>query len=216
MNNEVKLYYRAESQNNTIGQNSYIGDLSRVRDSILGNYVHIDRFNCILKTKIGNYSYTGPYDMVFNAHIGNFVSISYGVTIGPPEHNYHRLSMHPFIYDTRFNIFDRDDVVYNEKFDKKVEIGNDVWIGCNSTILRGVKIGDGAIVGANSLVKHDVPPYAIVVGCPAKILKYRFSEEIIEELLRIEWWHWDVEKIKRNKDLFIDENINLSKLKLLL
>jgi virginiamycin A acetyltransferase len=79
-------------------------------------------------------------------------------------------------------------------------IGNDVWIGYEATLLPGVKVGDGAIIGAKAVVSRDVPPYTIVGGNPARILRQRFSEEVIQELLQIAWWHWDIEKISRNLD----------------
>lgn len=88
---------------------------------------------------------------------------------------------------------------------KPIEIGNDVWIGANVTILRGVHIGDGAVIGANTLVNKDIPPYAIVVGCPARVIKYRFEETVIQKLLNLKWWNWTDEKIQRNLALFQDE-----------
>ncbi|CDX56463.1 Chloramphenicol acetyltransferase [Mesorhizobium plurifarium] len=77
-----------------------------------------------------------------------------------------------------------------------ITVGNDVWIGNGAMILPGIKIGDGAIVGAGSVVTKDVPPYAIVGGSPARLIRYRFSEEIISKLLAIQWWRWDDEKVK--------------------
>jgi acetyltransferase-like isoleucine patch superfamily enzyme len=84
-------------------------------------------------------------------------------------------------------------------------IGNDVWIATGSTVLSGVTIGNGAVVAANSVVTSDVPPYAVVGGSPAKILKYRFTPDIIAVLQEIEWWNWDINRIKRNKHLFYNE-----------
>lgn len=75
-------------------------------------------------------------------------------------------------------------------------VGNDVWIGAHSTIMSGVRIGDGAIIGATATVTKDVPPYAIVVGNPSRIIRYRFTEEQISALLKIQWWEWPEEKIK--------------------
>lgn len=82
----------------------------------------------------------------------------------------------------------------------QVLIGNDVWIGDNVTILGGVRIGDGAVIAAGAVVVKDVPPYAIVGGNPAKIIKYRFPEETIERLRRIAWWDWDGEKIRECRE----------------
>jgi hypothetical protein len=78
-----------------------------------------------------------------------------------------------------------------------ITIENDVWIGAKSTIMSGVKIGNGAVIGATTTVTKDVPPYAIVVGNPGKVVKYRFTEKQIDLLLQISWWNWDEEKIKR-------------------
>lgn len=77
-----------------------------------------------------------------------------------------------------------------------IYVGNDVWIGAKSTIMSGVTIGDGAIIGSTSTVAKDVPPYAIVVGNPGKVVKYRFTQAQIDGLLQIKWWNWDEEKIK--------------------
>jgi virginiamycin A acetyltransferase len=77
-------------------------------------------------------------------------------------------------------------------------IGNDVWVGYKATIMSGVTIGDGAIIAAHSVVTKDVEPYAIVGGNPAKLIKKRFSEERIQQLLEMAWWNWDIEKISAN------------------
>lgn len=89
-------------------------------------------------------------------------------------------------------------------------VGNDVWFGYGSTVKNGVTIGDGAIIAANAMVVKDVPPYAIVAGNPAKVVKMRFSEETIEKLLEIAWWDWDIEKISNNLDSIC--NLDLKKL----
>lgn len=85
-----------------------------------------------------------------------------------------------------------------------VTIGNDVFIGANVTILDGVTIGDGAVIGAGAVVSKDIPPYAIAVGCPIEIKKYRFTAEQIAALQRIQWWNWDEERLKDVKEMFTD------------
>ena len=83
-----------------------------------------------------------------------------------------------------------------------VKIGNDVWIGARAIILPGVTVGDGSIIGAGAVVTHDVPSYAIVAGVPARIIRFRFSNEQVVKLLKISWWKWDEQKILENLDLF--------------
>ena len=87
-----------------------------------------------------------------------------------------------------------------------VTVGNDVWIGYGATILSGVTIGDGAVIGTHAVVTKDVPPYAIVAGNPGKIVKYRFSEEIINKFLEIKWWDWDYEQIYKTIPLLQNED----------
>ena len=86
----------------------------------------------------------------------------------------------------------------------QIIIGNDVWLGQNTTILGGVKIGNGAVVGAGAVVAKDIPPYAIAVGNPARVIKYRFDEETIKKLLAVKWWNWDLKKIADNFPLMND------------
>lgn len=85
---------------------------------------------------------------------------------------------------------------------KQIEIGNDVWIGANAILLPGVKIGDGAIIGAGAVVTRDVEPYAVVGGVPAKVIKYRYSKELVKSFLQIKWWDWPISKIEENIELF--------------
>lgn len=85
---------------------------------------------------------------------------------------------------------------------KGVEIGNNVWIGDRVIILPGIKIGDGAVIGAGSVVTKDVSPFCIHAGNPAKFIKKRFEDDVIELLLKIKWWDWSLEQMKANKDLF--------------
>ena len=88
-------------------------------------------------------------------------------------------------------------------------VGNDVWIGTEALIMQGINIGDGAVIAARSVVTKDVPPYAIVGGNPAKLIRYRFSREEIEKLLLVKWWNWDIEKIRQNLNLLQSSNVEM-------
>lgn len=119
-----------------------------------------------------------------NTYIGRYCSISRNVNIGSSNHDISGLSTGVLTHD-----FSEEKGV--EKETKSTYIGCDVWIGVNATILGGVKIGHGAVVGAGAVVTKDVPPYAVVGGVPAKIIKYRFDEETIAKLLELQWWKLD-------------------------
>ena len=150
---------------------------------------------------IGNYtSINGPTTFISSKHnqikIGNFTSIAHNVTIIEYNHNLNKLS-------TSFlgkKLSGRSFV--NDTWSKgPIEIGNDMWIGAGSSVLSGVRIGNGAVIGANSIVNTDVPDYAIVAGNPAKIIRYRFSDDIIDKLNEIEWYNLDLDTLHKFPDI---------------
>ncbi|WP_299099020.1 CatB-related O-acetyltransferase [uncultured Winogradskyella sp.] len=152
--------------------------------------------------EIGRYtSLNGPNTDVV-AHggkviIGQFCSIARNVSMQVSNHAMARATTYP-IFKNIFNEEINDDFI--SKGD--IVIGNDVWIGAHSLILSGVKINDGAVIAANSVVTVDIPAYAIVAGSPAKVIKYRFSPETIDQLSVKKWWDWPLEKIKKERDFF--------------
>jgi len=135
--------------------------------------------------------------------IGSFCSIARNVNIQEFNHRTDRITSY-FILQNIFEENISNDIYSNGP----IEIGNDVWIGAQSIILSGAKIGDGAIIAANSVVRGEIPPYAIAIGSPAKVIKYRFDAETITLLLNLKWWDWSLDKIKAHKELF---KIKLSK-----
>lgn len=198
--------------NSTLYDNVYIGKFASVNDSTLHRNVVIGDYSRIWNVEIGKYSYVGRNSDIRKAVIGKFVSISWNVTIGPPEHLITSLSTHPFIYSNNWDLLSHDSLVSHDEYSSSCEIGHDVWIGANVVILRGVKIGTGAVIGAGAVVTHDVPPYAIVVGVPARILKYRFSQDVIEALLNSKWWDAPPEKISKLVKLINNKNLEEKKL----
>lgn len=183
-----------------VHESAKIGMLSDILKCDIAESCMTGRFSKMAYSEMGIASYIGDYTVVINSTIGKFCSISWGVTIGPEEHDFSRLTTHSFLYSLKsFKIVQQK---YYSPFEKPCNIGNDVWIGSNATILRGVTIGDGAVIGANSIVTKDVPPYSIVVGNPGKIIKYRFEPNIIRQLLELKWWDLPIYVISENAALF--------------
>lgn len=151
--------------------------------------------------EIGKYSY-GCFkidgSIIRGTKIGAFCSIGSGGKIGGVQHPQNYISTHPFLYNSNRGFIPKDLIL--DIPNRAPIIEDDVWIGENVVMLNNVIVGKGAIVGAGAVVTKNVPPYSVVAGVPAKILKYRFSEEEIDSLLMIDWGQWD--------DEYIQENIN--------
>lgn len=151
--------------------------------------------------KIGGFTYINENFFSKNVKcIGRYCSIAPNVILGHYSHPTNTISHHNVFYGVgrwmdewhsyKNSVLDVRDLVQKTG---PIEIGNDVWIGVNSIIMNGVKIGDGAICGAMSVVTHDVPPYAVVAGNPAKIIRYRYEKDIIARLLKLAWWNYPPE-----------------------
>ena len=162
--------------------------------------VRLERFSKVADhASMGRMSYLSELStLARRCQLGRYCSVARFVEIGPIEHPVDYLSSHPFQY-SRHHFANQEAWESFERceFDEKpgAIVGNDVWIGLNAVILRGVTVGHGAIVGAGAVVTKDVPPYAIVVGNPAKILRYRFDAETIQRLLDVAWWDMELEEL---------------------
>jgi acetyltransferase-like isoleucine patch superfamily enzyme len=136
--------------------------------------------------------------------IGSYCSIADGVQIYlGGEHNVNWVTTYPF------NVFRKagKHITGHPKTKGDVKIGNDVWIGKEAMILSGVTIGDGAVIAARSIVSKDIEPYAIAGGNPVREIRKRFDDKIIEELLKIRWWEWDIQRIDRALSLLLNNDI---------
>ncbi|KPG71222.1 DapH/DapD/GlmU-related protein [Enterococcus sp. RIT-PI-f] len=174
-----------------------IGKDSHVQDSKLEDYVEIGEANHIDHSTLDAYTYTGQYCFIQNSHIGRFVSIAAAVRIGPTNHPYERPSQHLFAYNGEgYGFKPKDSDFLAKRKEKTTTIGNDVWIGHGAVVQAGVTVGNGAVIASNAVVTKDVPPYAIVGGVPAKIIKYRFDPATIEALQAIAWWNWSREELE--------------------
>lgn len=150
---------------------------------------------------VGMYTHGGcfvRYNVARHTTIGRYCSISRQVKMFTVDHPTKFKSTHAFFFNPALKFCDRylvDSI--------PLKVGNDVWIGEYAVILSHVtEVGDGAVIGAGTVVNKNVPPYAIVLGNPARVVRYRFSKEIIEELLASQWWEKDVEELKPHIDGF--------------
>lgn len=161
------------------------------------------------RVSVGRFTYGDPQLMLWSEdehiEIGAFCSIANEVVIfGGGEHRTDWVTTFPLRIAFDDNLAGKDGHPATKGTTK---IGNDVWIGFRSIILSGITIGDGAVIGAGSIVASNVPPYAVVVGNPAKVLKFRFSDEIIKKLLDISWWNWESERINKSIPMLCSTDI---------
>jgi acetyltransferase-like isoleucine patch superfamily enzyme len=136
-------------------------------------------------------------DKVF---IGKYCAIAENFRVIASNHNYKYASLQNTFY---VNHFGEKPPPLRKK--QPITIGNNVWFGDNVIVVPGAKVGDGACIGAGSVVTGEIPPFAIAAGVPARVLKYRFSPEVIEVLMEIKWWDWPEDRIKRNKEFFLTD-----------
>ena len=176
--------------------------------SYVSRKAKVNRWARIVQSSIDDYSYIGVNTSVVGCKIGKFCSIANEVYLGMANHTLNFISTSP--------IFTEKHNGTGHRWIKKdiyspcdlTEIGNDVWIGYRVIMKCGVKIGNGAIIGAGSIVTKDVPPFAIVAGSPAAIIRYRFPTEIINKLHEIEWWLLDDDELKEKINFFQEDHIN--------
>jgi len=180
--------------NSEIDLKTYLAFGSRIYNSSIGKYSRIRHFTSLYYTTVGNYSAIGK-----NVRIG--------------------IAQHPLNLISTNVIFYKKNQIKNEwvreiqyKPYKNITIGSDVWIGEGAMIMGGVTIGHGAVIASRSVVTKDIPPYAIAAGVPAKIIRYRFNEEIRNKLLKIKWWDLPDETITKNLEIFTDEKLSIEKL----
>lgn len=180
-----------------------------IKNSVLESTAKVESGSSFYNSNIGRHSFCGYDCEISNATIGSFCSIASGVLIGGGRHPVEWISTSPVFYDNRDSVKTKYSR-HSRSPNRRVMIGHDVWIGANAIIMQGVSIGTGAVVGAGSVVTKDVEPYAIVAGVPARTLRKRFDQPLIDRLLASRWWESTDDELEgaaafaREPSLFLD------------
>jgi acetyltransferase-like isoleucine patch superfamily enzyme len=176
-----------------------LGPGAKIIQSNVVDNLTIDIDSCINKCDVGRYFGLGCFSYVANSQIGRYCTFGARVSVGAFSHPTDWLSIHEFQYRDTTNIYGNsilDGGVNIAPMNSRTNIGSDVWIGDNACVKAGVSLGHGVIVGLGAVVVKDVPPYAIVGGNPARILRYRFPEDVVRTLIQVRWWELDMTCLK--------------------
>ena len=180
-----------------LGPDPYLHPGAVVRNSRLGSFVEIGEGTHILESVMDDYSYTARYADIAYSVLGKFVNVAALTRLNPGEHPYHRASLHHFMYRSSYywpGVPDEAEV-FDWRRSRPVRVGHDTWIGHGAVIMKGVTIGNGAIIAAKAVVTKDVEPYAVVAGTPAKFIKWRHPRAVADRLQALAWWDWPHDRL---------------------
>ena len=174
-----------------LGDRPRIHRTASVRDSTFGRYCEVGARSRVAESSFGDYSYVVTDSDIHYATLGKFCSVAAHTRLNPGNHPLERVALNHFTYrSSAYGLGPDEPEFFDRRRASRVVLGHDVWIGHGAVVLPGVSIGTGAAVGAGSIVTKDVAPFAVVAGNPARLLRHRFEQPVIDALLRIAWWDW--------------------------
>jgi phosphonate metabolism protein (transferase hexapeptide repeat family) len=196
-----------------LSETSTIHPTAYIEKSHLGVWTEIGEKCQIVESSLGDYSYIGEWGNMIYTTVGKFCSIAAFVRLNPGNHPIERPTSHHLTYRPVMYGFANEDEAefFAWRRSHFVLVGHDVWIGHGAVVLPGVTVGNGAVIGTGAVVTKDVEPYTIVVGTPAKAIRQRFSDDVIERLESLQWWNWPRETLEtrfadfRNMDVFLEK-----------
>jgi phosphonate metabolism protein (transferase hexapeptide repeat family) len=171
---------------------------AEIVNSTFGSYCEVGRDSRIVNSRFEDYAYCDRFADIANTTVGKFSNIAAMTRIGPTDHPFLRAAQHHFLYRSAsyWDDVDDDAQFFDERAARRTLLGPDCWIGHGAIIKPDITIGAGAIVAAGAVVTKDVPPFAIVAGVSASLIRYRFSEGVIGRLLALCWWDWSHGKLR--------------------
>ncbi len=184
------------SRGKALGNAPAIHPEALVRDSRFGRYCEVGARTRVAESSFGDYSYVANDSDVIYATLGRFCSVAAQVRINPGNHPLERVALNHFTYrSSAYGLGEDDAAFFDWRRDGHVTLGHDVWVGHGAVLLPGISVGNGAAIGANATVTRPVPAFAVVVGTPARVLRFRFPPDIVDALERVAWWDWPHERL---------------------
>lgn len=181
----------------TLGDAPLIDASAEVRDTVFGRYNEVGPRTRLAECSFGDYAYVVNDSNLIYTDVGKFASIASHVRVNPGNHPLPRAALSHFTYRaSAYGLGEDEAEFFAWRRSFRCRLGADCWLGHGAIVLPGVSVGIGAAVGAGAVVTKDVPDFAVVAGNPARVLRYRFAEEIRAALLRISWWDWDHDRLR--------------------
>lgn len=195
-------------QNSSFGKGAFVKDGCAIFNSSFDRHTAVYLRCRLSNVNFGAYSYVNENSAMDRVTLGRFTSIGPEFICGYGDHPTNFITTSPVFYSTRRQC--GISFTKSSRYDEEhpTIIGNDVWIGARAFVRDGVQIGDGALIAAGAVVTADVPDYAIVGGVPAKLIRYRFPEDVVRQLLEIQWWNWSEDRLREAQPQLAQSDVN--------